>query len=54
MERAGWLRAAALGANEGLLSTLSPALGVATAYGTHHSILVARTAGAVSPLQPFD
>jgi VIT1/CCC1 family predicted Fe2+/Mn2+ transporter len=47
-ERFGWLRAAVLGANDGILSTSSLVLGVATAHGTHHSILVAGTAGLVA------
>src|SRR6516165_2088721 len=40
-ERVGWLRAAVLGANDGILSTSSLVLGVAAAHGTHRSILVA-------------
>jgi VIT1/CCC1 family predicted Fe2+/Mn2+ transporter len=47
-DRFGWLRAAVLGANDGILSTSSLVLGVATAHGTHHSILVAGTAGLVA------
>jgi VIT1/CCC1 family predicted Fe2+/Mn2+ transporter len=43
--RIGWLRAAVLGANDGILSTSSLVLGVATAHGTHHNILVAGIAG---------
>ena len=46
--RVGWLRAAVLGANDGLLSTASLVLGVATAHGTHGSILVAGLAGLVA------
>ena len=46
--RVGWLRAAVLGANDGLLSTSSLVLGVATAHGTHGSILVAGLAGLVA------
>jgi VIT1/CCC1 family predicted Fe2+/Mn2+ transporter len=41
----GWLRAAVLGANDGLLSTSSLVLGVAAAHGTHTSILTAGVAG---------
>jgi VIT1/CCC1 family predicted Fe2+/Mn2+ transporter len=41
----GWLRAAVLGANDGLVSTASLVLGVAAAHGTHASILVAGVAG---------
>jgi VIT1/CCC1 family predicted Fe2+/Mn2+ transporter len=47
-ERFGWLRAAVLGANDGILSTSSLVLGVATAHGTHRSILVAGIAGLVA------
>jgi VIT1/CCC1 family predicted Fe2+/Mn2+ transporter len=47
-ERFGWLRAAVLGANDGILSTSSLVLGVATAHGTHHSILIAGTSGLVA------
>ena len=46
--RVGWLRAAVLGANDGLLSTASLVLGVAAAHGNHGSILVAGTAGLVA------
>src|SRR6185437_6091410 len=44
----GWLRAAVLGANDGILSTASLMLGVATAHGTHSSIVVAGVAGLVA------
>jgi VIT1/CCC1 family predicted Fe2+/Mn2+ transporter len=43
--RIGWLRAAVLGANDGILSTASLVLGVATANGTHNNVLVAGVAG---------
>jgi VIT1/CCC1 family predicted Fe2+/Mn2+ transporter len=43
--RIGWLRAAVLGANDGILSTASLVLGVATAHATHHNVLVAGVAG---------
>jgi VIT1/CCC1 family predicted Fe2+/Mn2+ transporter len=33
--RIGWMRAAVLGANDGILSTSSLVLGVAAAQGTH-------------------
>jgi len=42
------LRAAVLGANDGILSTASLLLGVAAAHGTHRSILVAGIAGLAS------
>jgi VIT1/CCC1 family predicted Fe2+/Mn2+ transporter len=41
----GWLRAAVLGANDGVLSTASLVLGVAAAHGTRGSVLVAGVAG---------
>src|SRR5579863_1724334 len=44
-DRIGWLRAAVLGANDGILSTASLVLGVAAAHGTHANILVAGVAG---------
>lgn len=43
--RVGWLRAAVLGANDGILSTASLMLGVATAHATHKNVLVAGVAG---------
>jgi len=47
-ERVGWLRAAVLGANDGILSTASLVLGVAAAHGTHRAVLVAGVAGLVA------
>jgi len=47
-ERIGWLRAAVLGANDGILSTASLMLGVAAAHATHSNILVAGVAGLVA------
>lgn len=44
----GWLRAAVLGANDGIVSTSSLILGVAASHATHHSILVAGLAGLVA------
>src|SRR6202790_631780 len=46
--RIGWLRAAVLGANDGLLSTSSLVLGVAAAHATHSNVLVAGVAGLVA------
>jgi len=46
--RAGWLRAAILGANDGILSTASLILGVAAATPTRTSILIAGVAGVVA------
>ncbi|MHB1565238.1 MAG: VIT1/CCC1 transporter family protein [Acidiferrobacter sp.] len=44
----GWLRAAVLGANDGIVSTASLILGVAAAQGTHTNVLVAAVAGLVA------
>jgi VIT1/CCC1 family predicted Fe2+/Mn2+ transporter len=44
----GWLPAAVLGADDGLVSTASLVLGVAAAHASHSSILVAGTAGLVA------
>jgi len=46
--RIGWLRAAVLGANDGILSTASLIIGVAAAGATSHSILIAGLAGLVA------
>ena len=46
--RIGWLRAAVLGANDGILSTASLILGVAAASGTHGSILIVGVSGLVA------
>ena len=46
--RVGWLRAAVLGANDGILSTASLVLGVAAAHGTHSNVVVAGMAGLVA------
>jgi VIT1/CCC1 family predicted Fe2+/Mn2+ transporter len=43
--RIGWLRAAVLGANDGIVSTASLVVGVASARATHESVLVAGVAG---------
>src|SRR5580698_7337934 len=47
-KRSGWLRAAVLGANDGILSTSSLVLGVAAAHATHSNVLVAGVAGLVA------
>ena len=47
-ERIGWLRAAVLGANDGILSTSSLLLGVAAAHATHRNLLVAGLASLVA------
>ncbi|WP_133011545.1 VIT1/CCC1 transporter family protein [Marinomonas flavescens] len=46
--RVGWLRAAVLGANDGIVSTSSLIIGVAAANSTHLSIMVAGTAALVA------
>jgi VIT1/CCC1 family predicted Fe2+/Mn2+ transporter len=46
--RTKWLRAAVLGANDGVLSTSSLMLGVATAHATHSSVLITGIAGLVA------
>ncbi len=46
--RIGWLRAAVLGANDGILSTSSLLLGVAAAHATHRNVLIAGVAGLVA------
>ena len=48
LERTGWLRAAVLGANDGIVSTASLILGVAAASGSEGSVLVAGVAGLVA------
>jgi len=47
-ERIGWLRAAVLGANDGIVSTASLVLGVAAANATHGNVIVAGIAGLVA------
>ncbi len=44
-ERIGWLRAAVLGANDGIVSTASLMVGVAAAEATRSAVLVAGVAG---------
>ena len=47
-DRIGWLRAAVLGANDGIVSTASLVVGVAAAGASHGSILVTGIAGLVA------
>jgi len=47
-ERIGWLRAAVLGANDGIVSTASLVLGVASAEGSRSAVLIAGVAGLVA------
>ena len=48
LARAGWLRAAVLGANDGIVSTASLILGVAAATGGKSEALIAGVAGLVA------
>jgi VIT1/CCC1 family predicted Fe2+/Mn2+ transporter len=48
VSRIGWLRAAVLGANDGIVSTASLILGVAAASAQRSDILIAGTAGLVA------
>ncbi len=48
ISRIGWLRAAVLGANDGIVSTASLIVGVAAAAGSNAEILLAGTAGLVA------
>lgn len=47
-EHLGWLRAAVLGANDGIISTASLLVGIAAAHGTRHGIVIAGAAGLVA------
>lgn len=47
-DRIGWLRAAVLGANDGIVSTASLLVGVAAASATQHNILITGIAGLVA------
>ena len=47
-DRIGWLRAAVLGANDGIVSTASVVLGVAAAGATHSAVMVAGVASLVA------
>jgi VIT1/CCC1 family predicted Fe2+/Mn2+ transporter len=48
VRRVGWLRAAVLGANDGIVSTASLLVGVAAANASHSALLTAGIAGAVA------
>jgi vacuolar iron transporter family protein len=47
-ERIGWLRAAVLGANDGIVSTASLVVGVAAAHTARGNVLIAGVAGLVA------
>jgi len=48
ISRIGWLRAAVLGANDGIISTASLIVGVAAAAATRNDVLIAGVAGLVA------
>src|SRR4029077_373891 len=48
VNRIGWLRAAVLGANDGIVSTASLIVGVAAAAATQNAVLIAGVAGLVA------
>src|SRR6187397_1671165 len=48
VERIGWLRAAVLGANDGIISTASLILGVASAAASRNDVLLTGVAGLVA------
>lgn len=48
VERIGWLRAAVLGANDGIISTASLIVGVAAADADHNAIMVAGSAALIA------
>ncbi len=48
IHRIGWLRAAVLGANDGIISTASLLIGVAAAHTSYNGILVAGIAGLIA------
>ncbi|KTC89328.1 VIT family protein [Fluoribacter dumoffii] len=48
IERIGWLRAAVLGANDGIISTASLLIGVAAAHTSYNGILIAGFAGLIA------
>jgi len=48
LDSVAWLRAAVLGANDGIISTSSLVIGVATAHASHGSIVLTGVAGLVA------
>ncbi|MEY3289662.1 MAG: hypothetical protein RLZZ419_1904, partial [Pseudomonadota bacterium] len=46
--RIGWLRAAVLGANDGIVSTASLIVGIAASHAAHNDIVLAGVAGLVA------
>ena len=53
-ESLGWLRAAVLGANDGIISTASLLVGIAAAHGTREGIIIAGAAGLVAGAMSLD
>jgi hypothetical protein len=51
--RIGWLRAAVLGANDGIISTASLIVGVAAAAAAQNDVLIAGVAGLVAGAMPI-
>jgi vacuolar iron transporter family protein len=52
LHRVGWLRAAVLGANDGIVSTASLIVGVAAAAPEPRTVLVAGIAGLLAAVVP--
>jgi len=48
LKHSGWLRAAVLGANDGIISTASLIIGVASAHPIHSAIVIAAVAGLIA------
>jgi VIT1/CCC1 family predicted Fe2+/Mn2+ transporter len=48
VDRIGWMRAAVLGANDGIVSTASLIVGVAAAAANQNDVLIAGVAGAMA------
>ena len=53
LHRIGWLRAAVLGANDGIVSTASLIIGVAAAHASQATILLTGVAGLVAGAMPM-
>ena len=48
IEHLGWLRAAVLGANDGMISTASLLVGIAAAHASHHNMMLTGFASLVA------
>ena len=53
VDRIGWLRAAVLGANDGIVSTASLIVGVAAASATQHDVIFVRGKIRITPSMFF-